>query len=212
MKNIIHKKGKRNAPADKSDSEEFIVKDPEEGTSQAGVSMMAWRLRKMKVGSVREIKNNEFRVGMIPDNVKSYVNAGHDVYIEKGAGAGSGFTDAEYEAAGAKLLDTAKEVWDTVEMMVKVKEPLPDEYPLFHEGLILYTYLHLAADQPQTDALLNAKVKGVAYETLMDRNGGLPLLAPMSQIAGRLSVQEGAKYLEKACFLRECRERRKRMW
>ena len=114
----------------------------------------------MKVGSVREIKNNEFRVGMIPDNVKSYVNAGHDVYIEKGAGAGSGFTDAEYEAAGAKLLDTAKEVWDTVEMMVKVKEPLPDEYPLFHEGLILYTYLHLAADQPQTDALLNAKVKG----------------------------------------------------
>ena len=90
MKNIIQKKGKRNAPDDKSDSEEFIVKDPEEGTSQAGVSMMAWRLRKMKVGSVREIKNNEFRVGMIPDNVKSYVNAGHDVYIEKGAGAGSG--------------------------------------------------------------------------------------------------------------------------
>ncbi len=145
----------------------------------------------MKVGSVKEIKNNEFRVGMIPDNVKSYVNAGHDVYIEKGAGAGSGFTDAEYEAAGAKILDTAKEVWDTVEMMVKVKEPL------FHEGLILYTYLHLAADRPQTDALLAAKVKGVAYETLMDRSGGLPLLAPMSQIAGRLSVQEGAKYLEK---------------
>ena len=151
----------------------------------------------MKVGSVREIKNNEFRVGMIPDNVKSYVNEGHEVYIEKGAGMGSGFTDAEYEAAGAVLLDTAKEVWDTVEMMVKVKEPLPDEYPLFHEGLILYTYLHLAADQPQTDALLASKVKGVAYETLMDRNGGLPLLAPMSQIAGRLSVQEGAKYLEK---------------
>ncbi len=151
----------------------------------------------MKVGSVREIKNNEFRVGMIPDNVKSYVNAGHEVYIEKGAGNGSGFTDAEYEAAGATMLDTAKEVWDTVEMMVKVKEPLPDEYPLFHEGLILYTYLHLAADRPQTDALLASKVKGVAYETLMDRNGSLPLLAPMSQIAGRLSVQEGAKYLEK---------------
>ena len=145
----------------------------------------------------KEIKNNEFRVGMTPDNVKSYVNAGHDVYIEKGAGEGSGFLDAEYEAAGAKMIDTAKEVWDTVEMMIKVKEPLPEEYPLFHEGLILYTYLHLAADKPQTDALLGAKVKGVAYETLIERNGSIPLLAPMSQIAGRLSIQEGAKYLEK---------------
>ena len=151
----------------------------------------------MKVGCVKEIKNNEFRVGMTPDNVKSYVNAGHDVYIEKGAGEGSGFLDAEYEAAGAKMIDTAKEVWDTVEMMIKVKEPLPEEYPLFHEGLILYTYLHLAADKPQTDALLGAKVKGVAYETLIERNGSIPLLAPMSQIAGRLSIQEGAKYLEK---------------
>ena len=135
---------------------------------------------------------------MTPDNVKIYAGAGHEVYIEKGAGLGSGFTDAEYEAAGAKMIDTAKEVWDTVEMMIKVKEPLPEEYPLFHEGLILYTYLHLAADKPQTDALLNGKVKGVAYETLFDpRQGGLPLLAPMSQIAGRLSIQEGAKYLEK---------------
>ena len=149
------------------------------------------------LGCVKEIKNNEFRVGMTPDNVKSYVNAGHDVYIEKGAGEGSGFLDAEYEAAGAKMIDTAKEVWDTVEMMIKVKEPLPEEYPLFHEGLILYTYLHLAADKPQTDALLGAKVKGVAYETLIERNGSIPLLAPMSQIAGRLSIQEGAKYLEK---------------
>lgn len=152
----------------------------------------------MKVGCVKEIKNNEFRVGMTPDNVKSYKNAGHEVYIEKSAGVGSGFMDEEYEAAGAKMIDSAKEVWDTVDMMIKVKEPLPEEYPLFHEGLILYTYLHLAADKPQTDALLEAKVKGVAYETLFDpRNGGLPLLAPMSQIAGRLSIQEGAKYLEK---------------
>lgn len=155
------------------------------------------RFFKMKVGCVKEIKNNEFRVGMTPDNVKSYVNAGHDVYIEKGAGEGSGFLDAEYVEAGAKMIDTAKEVWDTVEMMIKVKEPLPEEYPLFHEGLILYTYLHLAADKPQTDALLGAKVKGVAYETLIERNGSIPLLAPMSQIAGRLSIQEGAKYLEK---------------
>ena len=151
----------------------------------------------MKVGCVKEIKNNEFRVGMTPDNVVSYVNAGHEVYIEKGAGIGSGFKDEEYAAAGAIMVDHAKDVWDAVEMMVKVKEPLEEEYPLFHDGLILYTYLHLAADKPQTDALLNGKVKGVAYETLIERDGSIPLLAPMSQIAGRLSIQEGAKYLEK---------------
>lgn len=151
----------------------------------------------MKVGCVKEIKNNEYRVGMTPDNVQAYAAAGHEVYIEKGAGTGSCFSDDEYERAGAILLDSAKEVWDTVEMMIKVKEPLPEEYPLFHEGLILYTYLHLAADKLQTDALLEGKVKGVAYETLMEENGSLPLLAPMSQIAGRLSIQEGAKYLEK---------------
>jgi len=149
----------------------------------------------MKVGSVKEIKKYEFRVGMTPSNVKSYAQSGHEVYIEKGAGEGSGFTDEEYVEAGAKMIDTAKEVWDTVEMMIKVKEPLPDEYQYFHKDLILYTYLHLAADRPQTDALIAAGVKGVAYETLQDK--GLPLLAPMSQIAGRLSVQEGAKYLEK---------------
>ena len=151
----------------------------------------------MRVGCVKEIKNNEFRVGLIPDNVKSYVNAGHEVYIEKDAGVGSSFATSEYEAAGAKICDTAKEVWDTVDMMVKVKEPLPEEYPLFKEDLILYTYLHIAADRPQMDALLQYKVKGVAYETLLERNRTLPLLAPMSQIAGRLSIQEGAKYLEK---------------
>ncbi|HIR93458.1 MAG TPA: alanine dehydrogenase [Candidatus Egerieimonas intestinavium] len=151
----------------------------------------------MRVGCVKEIKNNEYRVGLTPDNVKSYVGAGHEVYIEKDAGAGSGFADAEYEKAGAKILETAKEVWDISQMMVKVKEPLPEEYDLFHEGLILYTYLHLAADKAQTDALLAKKVKGVAYETLIERDGSIPLLAPMSQIAGRLSIQEGAKYLEK---------------
>lgn len=151
----------------------------------------------MKIGCVKEIKNNEFRVGMTPDNVKSYTNAGHVVYIEKGAGEGSSFTDEEYKASGAVLMDTAKEVWDTCEMMIKVKEPLKEEYQYFHKDLILYTYLHLAADRPLTEALLQAGVKGVAYETLMERNGSIPLLAPMSQIAGRLSVQEGAKYLEK---------------
>lgn len=151
----------------------------------------------MKVGSVKEIKNNEFRVGLTPDNVKAYVAHGHEVFIEKGAGIGSGFKDEEYRKAGATLLNTAREVWDTVEMMVKVKEPLPGEYGLFHKDLILYTYLHLAADKTQTDALLDGKIKGVAYETMLERDGSLPLLVPMSQIAGRLSIQEGAKYLEK---------------
>ena len=151
----------------------------------------------MKIGCVKEIKNNEFRVGLTPDNVRAYVHRGHIVYIEAGAGLGSGFPDADYEAAGAVLLPEARDVWEKCEMMVKVKEPLACEYPFFHEGLILYTYLHLAADKEQTEALLAAKVKGVAYETLQERDGSLPLLVPMSQIAGRLSIQEGAKYLEK---------------
>ena len=151
----------------------------------------------MKIGSVKEIKNNEFRVGLTPDNVRAYVSAGHQVFIEKGAGLGSGFTDIEYIDAGALLIDNAKDVWDLVDMMVKVKEPLKEEYALFHEGLILYTYLHLAPDKPQTDALLTGKVKAVAYETIQEKDGSLPCLVPMSQIAGRLSIQEGAKYLEK---------------
>ena len=151
----------------------------------------------MIIGVPKEIKNNEFRVGLTPDNVRAYVAAGHKVYVEKGAGLGSGFKDEEYKEAGAVIKRTAKEVWEKSQMIVKVKEPLESEYPLFHEGLILYTYLHLAADKPQTDALLAGKVKGVAYETLMEKDHSLPLLAPMSQIAGRLSIQEGAKYLEK---------------
>ena len=151
----------------------------------------------MKIGCVKEIKNREYRVGLIPDNAKSYVNAGHEVWIEKGAGLGSGFTDAEYEKAGAKLCDKAKEVWDGVDMMVKVKEPLPEEYGYFRKDLLLFTYLHLAADRALTDAMLTSGMKGFAYETLIERDGSIPLLAPMSQIAGRLSIQEGAKYLEK---------------
>ena len=151
----------------------------------------------MKIGCVKEIKNNEFRVGLTPDNVRAYVAAGHQVYMEKGAGIGSGFADTEYVEAGATIIDSAADVWDLSDMMVKVKEPLPEEYPLFHDGLILYTYLHLAADKEQTDALLAGKVKGVAYETMQEKDGSLPCLVPMSQIAGRLSIQEGAKYLEK---------------
>ena len=151
----------------------------------------------MKIGCVKEIKNNELRVGMTPDNVRAYVLAGHEVYIEKGAGIGSGFADAEYVDAGASMVDSAQDIWSSVDMMIKVKEPLEEEYAYFREGLILYTYLHLAADEKQMDALLNGKVKAVAYETLQETDRSLPLLAPMSQIAGRLSVQEGAKYLEK---------------
>ena len=151
----------------------------------------------MKIGCVKEIKNREYRVGMIPDNVKSYVNAGHDVWIEQGAGVGSGFSDEEYEKAGARLCGSAKEVWDGVDMMVKVKEPLPEEYVYFRKDLLLFTYLHLAADRPLTDAMLASGMRGFAYETLIEKDGSIPLLAPMSQIAGRLSVQEGAKYLEK---------------
>ena len=151
----------------------------------------------MRIGCVKEIKNNEFRVGLTPDNVKAYVNAGHTVYVEQDAGLGSGFTTEEYREAGAVIFEKAADVWKQCDMMVKVKEPLAEEYPLFHEGMILYTYLYLAADTPQMEALMAAKVKGVAYETLVETDGSLPLLAPMSQIAGRLSIQEGAKYLEK---------------
>jgi alanine dehydrogenase len=151
----------------------------------------------MRIGCVKEIKNNEFRVGLTPDNVKSYVSCGHEVLVESGAGVGSAYTDEQYIASGAKIISEAATVWRQSEMLIKVKEPLETEYPLMHEGLILYTYLHLAADRPQLNALLQHKVKGVAYETLMETDHSLPLLTPMSQIAGRLSVQEGAKCLEK---------------
>ena len=151
----------------------------------------------MKIGCVKEIKNNEFRVGLTPDNVRDYVAVGHHVYMERGAGVGSGFSDNEYVDAGASIIDNAADVWHLVDMMVKVKEPLESEYGLFHEGLILYTYLHLAADREQTDALLKGKVKAIAYETIQESDRSLPCLAPMSQIAGRLSIQKGAKYLEK---------------
>ena len=151
----------------------------------------------MKIGCVKEIKNNEFRVGLTPDNVRAYVHRGHIVYIEAGAGLGSGFPDADYEAAGAVLLPEARDVWEKCEMMVKVKEPLACEYPFFHEGLILYTYLHLAADKPQAEGLMASGATCIAYETVTSPRGGLPLLKPMSEVAGRMAVQVGAHYLEK---------------
>ncbi len=152
----------------------------------------------MRVGSVKEIKNHEYRVGLTPASAKSYIEKGHEVFLQKGAGKEAGHPDEDYRQVGVTLLDTPKEIFDTVDMIVKVKEPQPEEYPLFKKGQILYTYLHLAADRALTEGLLKAGIKGVAYETMELPDGSLPCLKPMSEIAGRLSVQEGAKYLEKA--------------
>ena len=150
----------------------------------------------MKIGLPKEIKNNEFRVGLTPNAVSEYVQNGHTVLVETGAGIGAGFTDEEYVAAGASIVADAAEAW-AAEMVVKVKEPIECEYKYFRKGLVLYTYLHLAADAPLTKALMDAEVTAIAYETIVGRNGGLPCLAPMSEIAGRMAAQEGAKYLEK---------------
>ena len=151
----------------------------------------------MKLGVPREIKRHEYRVGMTPHSVKAYVKSGHQVLVEKAAGVGSGYDDAEYAGAGAQLVADRAELFTQSEMIVKVKEPLPEEYPLFHSGQILYTYLHLAASRDLANALLQKKIIGVAYETIELSDHSLPCLTPMSEIAGRLSVQEGAKYLEK---------------
>jgi len=151
----------------------------------------------MKLGVPREIKRHEYRVGMTPHSVKAYVKGGHQVLVEKTAGVGSGYDDAEYAGAGAQLVADKAELFRQSEMIVKVKEPLPEEYSLFHTGQILYTYLHLAASRDLAQALMQKKVTGVAYETIELPDHSLPCLTPMSEIAGRLSVQEGAKYLEK---------------
>ncbi len=151
----------------------------------------------MIIGSVREIKESEYRVGLSPNSVNEYILNGHTVLIEEGAGEGAGFSDEDYIAAGAKIIKTAKEVWESVDMMVKVKEPLVSEYVYFRPGLIIYTFLHLAADEALTKALLTNKVTGIAYETISEDGITLPCLRPMSEAAGRLSVLEGVKYLQK---------------
>jgi alanine dehydrogenase len=151
----------------------------------------------VRVGIPTEVKNHEYRVGMIPAGVHSLAVAGHQVLVQRGAGLGSGFEDAEYTEAGAELVDTAAEVWAEGEMIVKVKEPVPSEYPLLRRGQILFTYLHLAPLPELTDALLEHHVAGIAYETITDPNGHLPLLTPMSEVAGRMSVLVGASYLQK---------------
>ncbi|NRA36607.1 MAG: alanine dehydrogenase [Planctomycetes bacterium] len=151
----------------------------------------------MIIGTIAEIKNHEYRVGLTPSCVHAYTRAGHQVLVQKDAGKNAGFFDEEYVKSGADIVDDRKTICDRSDMIVKVKEPIAEEYDLFHEGQILYTYLHLAADKPLTEMLIKNKIKAVAYETIEDDEGKLPCLRPMSEIAGRLSVQEGAKYLEK---------------
>ncbi|MCA1613447.1 MAG: alanine dehydrogenase [Acidobacteria bacterium] len=151
----------------------------------------------MKVGLPKEIKDNEYRVGLTPAGVRALSDAGHEVFVERDAGAGSGFETDLYERAGATVLETADEVWAAGDMIVKVKEPVAPEYPRMREGQLLFTYLHLAPDRELTKQLLERKVTGIAYETIEDRKGTLPLLTPMSEVAGRMAVQVGAQYLEK---------------
>ena len=151
----------------------------------------------MKVGCVKEIKRHEYRVGLTPASVTAYVLDNHQVYIETMAGYESGFDDASYVAAGAIICQSAKEVWDTVDLLVKVKEPHPEEYQYLREGLTIFTYFHLAANLELAEELLKHKVNSVAYETVTAPNGQLPLLKPMSEVAGRLCIQKGANLLEK---------------
>ncbi|HET7579585.1 MAG TPA: alanine dehydrogenase [Bacillales bacterium] len=150
----------------------------------------------MRIGVPKEIKNNENRVAMAPSGAHHLAEAGHEIYIETGAGLGSGFTDEQYRDAGAAIVESAKEAW-AQEMVMKVKEPLSEEYGYFYEGLILFTYLHLAAEPELTKALVEKKVVGIAYETVQLADRSLPLLTPMSEVAGRMAAQIGAQYLEK---------------
>ncbi|MGS2775767.1 alanine dehydrogenase [Robertmurraya sp. GLU-23] len=150
----------------------------------------------MRIGVPKEIKNNENRVAMTPAGVINLVKFGHVVHIETGAGLGSGFSDADYEDAGAIIIESALEAW-SMDMVMKVKEPLREEYQYFREGLILFTYLHLAPEPELTKALIENKVVGIAYETVQLSNGSLPLLTPMSEVAGRMATQIGTQFLEK---------------
>lgn len=151
----------------------------------------------MIIGVAKEIKNNENRVGLTPAGAETLKAAGHTVLVEAGAGIGSGISDADYEKAGAQIIADKRQLFDRAEMIIKVKEPLPAEYDLFHNGQILFTYLHLAPEPALTKALLDKKVVGIAYETIEGPNRSLPLLTPMSEVAGRMSVQIGAQFLEK---------------
>jgi alanine dehydrogenase len=152
----------------------------------------------MIIGVPKEIKKLEYRVGLTPAAAKTYIQAGHRVFIQQDAGIGSGFSNQEYTQVGCTILTTLADVYRQAEMIIKVKEPLEEEFNLLKPNQILYTFLHLAAAKPLTLALLKNKVTAIAYETIKDKNGRLPVLRPMSEVAGRLAVQEGAKYLEKS--------------
>ncbi len=151
----------------------------------------------MLIGVPKEVKSHEYRVGLVPASVRELVHHGHKVVVESGAGAGIGFDDAAYENAGAEILTRAADVFAAAELIVKVKEPQPEEVRALREDQILFTYLHLAADRALAEALLRSGAVAIAYETVTDKTGGLPLLAPMSEVAGRMSVQVGAHCLEK---------------
>lgn len=152
----------------------------------------------MMIGIPKEIKESENRVAMTPPGVKSLCQFGHQVIVEKGAGEGSGFADEDYVRFGATLAENAQDVWKHADLVLKVKEPLPSEYGFFRSDLILFTYLHLAANPQLADALVDSGITAIAYETVQHQDGSLPLLIPMSEIAGRMSVQTGAHFLEKA--------------
>ncbi|MDV6230462.1 alanine dehydrogenase [Rhodococcus cercidiphylli] len=149
----------------------------------------------MKIGIPREIKNHEYRVAITPAGVHELVSRGHEVIIETEAGAGSSFTDTDYKAAGAQILTDVAEVWESADLLLKVKEPIAEEYSRLRKGQVLFTYLHLAASKPCTDALLESGTTAIAYETVTAADGSLPLLAPMSEVAGRLAPQAGAYHL-----------------
>src|ERR1700684_4529351 len=152
----------------------------------------------MRIGIPAEVKNHEYRVATPPAGVHELVLNGHEVFIQAGAGTGSSITDAEYHAAGARTLPTADDVWRTGDLILKVKEPIAEEYDRMRAGQVLFTYLHLAADKRLTEELMARQVTGIAYETVQTPNGALPLLAPMSEVAGRLAPQVGAATLMKA--------------
>lgn len=151
----------------------------------------------MQIGIPKEIKNNENRVGMTPAGVFELTKNKHVVYVQKEAGCGSGFSDLDYIDAGAIVLDTIEEVYASSDMIVKVKEPIAEEYPLIQSHHVVFTYFHFASSEPLTKAMLKSKAVCIAYETVEDKDGSLPLLTPMSEVAGRMAIQQGAKYLEK---------------
>lgn len=151
----------------------------------------------MKIGVPKEIKNNESRVGLTPAGVFELIKNQHEVYIQKGAGVGSGFFDEVYEAAGAVMFDTNLEIYANSDMIVKVKEPIAEEYPLIRPNQVIFTYFHFASSKELTQAMIESKAICIAYETVQDSDGTLPLLTPMSEVAGRMAIQQGAKYLEK---------------